>query len=98
MTHPFPTRRSSDLRTRHLFDPQAQIGGPAAVISRNTSRAGERRMKGELRILGAAHGLLLGLVLAAPLVAPALLPWGAEALFIVAALQLRLAEDRKSVV
>ncbi|KEY99267.1 hypothetical protein AI27_05690 [Sphingomonas sp. BHC-A] len=51
-------------------------------------------MKGELRILGAAHGLLLGLVLAAPLVAPALLPWGAEALFIVAAFQLRLADRR----
>ncbi|UZW55217.1 hypothetical protein NUH86_17385 [Sphingobium sp. JS3065] len=51
-------------------------------------------MKGELRILSAAHGLLLGLVLAAPLIAPALLPWGAEALFIIAAFQLRLADRR----
>ncbi|KXU32353.1 hypothetical protein A0J57_11360 [Sphingobium sp. 22B] len=51
-------------------------------------------MKGELKILGAAHGLLLGLVLAAPLIAPALLPWGAEALFIIAAFQLRLADRR----
>ena len=51
-------------------------------------------MKGELKILGVAHGLLLGLVLAAPLIAPALLPWGMEALFIIAAFQLRLADRR----
>lgn len=51
-------------------------------------------MKGELKILGVAHGLLLGLVLAAPLIAPSLLPWGAEALFIIAAFQLRLADRR----
>lgn len=51
-------------------------------------------MKGELKILGVAHGLLLGLVLASPLIAPALLPWGVEALFIVAAFQLRLADRR----
>ncbi|PJG48767.1 hypothetical protein CAF53_11350 [Sphingobium sp. LB126] len=51
-------------------------------------------MKGELKILGLAHGLLLGLVLASPLVAPSLLPWGAEALFIIAAFQLRLADRR----
>ncbi|KEQ51919.1 hypothetical protein [Sphingobium chlorophenolicum] len=51
-------------------------------------------MKGELKILNLAHGLLLGLVLAAPLIAPSLLPWGAEALFIIAAFQLRLADRR----
>ncbi|WP_375194787.1 hypothetical protein [Sphingobium sp.] len=51
-------------------------------------------MKGELKILGVAHGLLLGLVLASPLIAPSLLPWGVEALFIVAAFQLRLADRR----
>lgn len=51
-------------------------------------------MKGELKILGVAHGLLLGLVLAAPLIMPSLLPWSAEALFIVAAFQLRLADRR----
>ncbi|WP_242129207.1 hypothetical protein [Sphingobium sp. Sx8-8] len=51
-------------------------------------------MKGELKILGVAHGLLLGLVLGSPLVAPSLLPWGVEALFIVAAFQLRLADRR----
>lgn len=51
-------------------------------------------MKGELKILGVAHGLLLGLVLASPLIAPALLPYGVEALFIAAAFQLRLADRR----
>lgn len=51
-------------------------------------------MTGELRVLLAAHGLLLGMVLALPLVAPALLPWGMEALFIVAAFQLRLTDRR----
>ncbi|WP_327752931.1 hypothetical protein VVT58_15495 [Sphingobium sp. SJ10-10] len=51
-------------------------------------------MKGELKILGTAHGLLLGLVLASPLIAPSLLPWGVEALFIIAAFQLRLADRR----
>lgn len=51
-------------------------------------------MKGELKALGIAHGLLLGLVLASPMIAPTLLPWGVEALFIVAAFQLRLADRR----
>ncbi|WP_150290504.1 hypothetical protein [Sphingobium estronivorans] len=51
-------------------------------------------MKGELKILSMAHGLLLGLVLASPLAAPALLPWGVEALFLIAAFQLRLADRR----
>lgn len=55
-------------------------------------------MSGELRILGVAHGLLLGLVLASPMIGPtigpALLPWGVEALFIIAAFQLRLADRR----
>jgi hypothetical protein len=51
-------------------------------------------MSGELRILGVAHGLLLGLVLASPMIGPDLLPWGVEALFIIAAFQLRLADRR----
>lgn len=51
-------------------------------------------MTGELRILGVAHGLLLGLVLAAPTIGRAFLPWGVEALFIIAAFQLRLADRR----
>ena len=51
-------------------------------------------MSGELRILGIAHGLLLGLVLASPMIGPNLLPWGVEALFIIAAFQLRLADRR----
>lgn len=51
-------------------------------------------MSGELRILGMAHGLLLGLVLASPMIGPNLLPWGVEALFIIAAFQLRLADRR----
>lgn len=51
-------------------------------------------MNGELRILGAAHGLLLGLVLASPAIAPSLLPRGMDALFIIAAFQLRLADRR----
>ncbi|MCK0530194.1 hypothetical protein [Sphingobium agri] len=51
-------------------------------------------MSGELRILGMAHGLLLGLVLASPMIGEAFLPWGVEALFIIAAFQLRLADRR----
>lgn len=51
-------------------------------------------MSGELRILGVAHGLLLGLVLASPMIGRDLLPWGVEALFIIAAFQLRLADRR----
>ncbi len=51
-------------------------------------------MSGELRILGVAHGLLLGLVLASPMIGEAFLPWGVEALFIIAGFQLRLADRR----
>lgn len=51
-------------------------------------------MSGELRILGIAHGLLLGLVLASPMIGREFLPWGVEALFIIAAFQLRLADRR----
>lgn len=51
-------------------------------------------MSGELRALGLVHGLLLGLLLASPLIAPGLLPWGVEALFIIGAFQLRLADRR----
>lgn len=55
-------------------------------------------MNGELRILGVAHGLLLGLVLASPAIGAAIgttwLPWGVEALFVLAGFQLRLADRR----
>lgn len=51
-------------------------------------------MKGDLQALTGAHALLLGIVLAAPLIAPSLLPWGVEALFLFAAFQLRLADRR----
>lgn len=51
-------------------------------------------MRGELRVLGMAHGLLLGLVLASPMIGSSALPWGVEALFIIAAFQLRLADRR----
>lgn len=51
-------------------------------------------MSGELRALGLAHGLLLGLLLASPMVAPDLLPWAVEALFILGGFQLRLADRR----
>lgn len=51
-------------------------------------------MTGELRALGVAHGLLLGLALACPLVAPDLLPWGMDALMLIGGFQLRLADRR----
>ncbi|EQB31745.1 hypothetical protein [Sphingobium ummariense] len=51
-------------------------------------------MKSDLRALGIAHGLLLGLVLASPLVGPSLIRWGIEALFVITAFQLRLADRR----
>ncbi|BAV64740.1 hypothetical protein [Sphingobium cloacae] len=51
-------------------------------------------MKGELRALGMVHGLLLGLVLAAPWVGAQVMHWGVEALFIMGAFQLRLADRR----
>lgn len=51
-------------------------------------------MSGELRPLGLANGLLLGLVLAAPLIAPGLMARGVEALFILSAFQLRLVDRR----
>ncbi|MEC3951301.1 hypothetical protein [Sphingobium sp. HWE2-09] len=51
-------------------------------------------MSGEVRLLGLAHGLVLGLVLACPLVAPDLLPWGIDALLLVGGFQLRLADRR----
>ena len=53
-------------------------------------------MSGELRALGLVHGLLLGLLLASPLIAPNLMPWGVEALFIIGGFQLRLADRRWS--
>ncbi|MDO7834214.1 hypothetical protein Q4610_04065 [Sphingobium sp. HBC34] len=51
-------------------------------------------MNGELRALGLAHGLLLGLLLASPMVAPGLLPWGIDALLLVGGFELRLADRR----
>ncbi|SCW57279.1 hypothetical protein SAMN02927924_01455 [Sphingobium faniae] len=51
-------------------------------------------MNGELRALGIAHGLLLGLVLAAPWIGTQVMLWGIEALFIMGAFQLRLADRR----
>lgn len=53
-------------------------------------------MNGELRALGLAHGLILGLLLACPLVAPGLLPWGIDVLLLVGGFQLRLADRRFS--
>lgn len=51
-------------------------------------------MSGELRALGLAHGLILGLMLACPLFAPGLLPWGIDALLLVGGFQLRLTDRR----
>jgi hypothetical protein len=51
-------------------------------------------MTGELRALGLAHGLLLGLLLASPLFAPDLLPHAVSALFLLGGFQLRLADRR----
>ncbi|MCP1468916.1 hypothetical protein J3E64_000587 [Sphingobium sp. OAS761] len=51
-------------------------------------------MNGELRILGLAHGLILGMLLASPMVAPGLLAWWAQALFVLAGFQLRLTDRR----
>lgn len=51
-------------------------------------------MSGELRAIGWAQGLLLGLVLGAPLIGTAWLPAGVDALFIIGAFQLRLADRR----
>lgn len=54
-------------------------------------------MTGDLRLLGVAHGMVLGLLLACPLVAPALLPWGIDALLLIGGFQLRLADRRFAV-
>ena len=51
-------------------------------------------MIGELRMLGIAHGVLLGLLLACPLIARGLLPWGIDALLLVGGFHLRLADRR----
>lgn len=51
-------------------------------------------MREGLRALAIAHWLLLGFVLVSPLIAPALLPWGTEALFVISAFQLRLTDRR----
>lgn len=51
-------------------------------------------MSGDLRLLGLAHGLLLGLLLACSWQAPGLLPWGIDALLLVGGFQLRLADRR----
>jgi hypothetical protein len=51
-------------------------------------------MNGELRALSLAHGLLLGLLLASPLFATAILPHAVSALFLLGGFQLRLADRR----
>ena len=51
-------------------------------------------MNGELRALGMAHGLLLGLLLASPMMAPALFSAGIGALFMMDGFQLRLSDRR----
>lgn len=51
-------------------------------------------MRAELRALGLAHGLLLGLLLASPLLDAALLPRTMVALFLLSGFQLRLADRR----
>ncbi|MEC3909966.1 hypothetical protein U5A82_05605 [Sphingobium sp. CR2-8] len=51
-------------------------------------------MTGKLGAFGVIHGLLLGLLLACPLVAPGLLPWGIDALLLVGGFHLRLADRR----
>ncbi|EQB01756.1 hypothetical protein FHS51_001887 [Sphingobium wenxiniae] len=51
-------------------------------------------MNGELRALGVIHGLLLGMVLATPWMGAYVMRWGVEALFIMSAFQLRLADRR----
>ena len=48
----------------------------------------------ELRILGWLQGLMLGLILAAPLLSPAYMPWGVQMLFALSAFQLRQADRR----
>ena len=51
-------------------------------------------MNGELRALGMAQGMLLGLLLASPMIAPALFSAGVGALFVMGGFQLRLADRR----
>jgi hypothetical protein len=51
-------------------------------------------MSGDLRAIGLAHGLMLGLALACPLVAPDLLPWAVDALLLVGGFHLRLTDRR----
>lgn len=51
-------------------------------------------MKGEMRALGVAHGLLLGMVLAAPWTGPQAMERGIETVFILSAFQIRLADRR----
>lgn len=51
-------------------------------------------MNSELRVLGGVQGLLLGLILAAPLLTPTWMPWGIQALFALSAFHLRLADRR----
>lgn len=51
-------------------------------------------MSGELRALGLVHGLMLGLLLASPMIAPGLFSAGVGALFVMGGFQLRLADRR----
>lgn len=54
----------------------------------------DMRVSGELRALGVAHGLLLGLLLTSPWLAPGLMRWGVEAYFMLGGFALRLADRR----
>ena len=51
-------------------------------------------MSGDLRLVSLAHGLLLGLLLAAPALSPTILPHATMALFLFGGFQLRLADRR----
>lgn len=51
-------------------------------------------MTRDMRILGGMQGLLLGLVLAAPLISSSWMAWGVQILFALSAFQLRLADRR----
>lgn len=51
-------------------------------------------MIGELRALGIAQGLTLGMLIACPIIAPDMLPWAIDAWLLIGGFQLRLADRR----